>query len=503
MNNSIVRLFGVVILLFAVLIAFTSRWTVFDASSLDNNPLNKLQYYASLKVRRGTIYADNGTVLAKSVKAVGGTWRRVYPQGSLFSQTLGYYSQSFGTAGLESAQSQYLEGKPNALTSLFGSFNGLPKVGDDVDTTLDPAAQELARQQVQSVMAKWGATSGSVVAINPQTGAVKVMYSSPSYNDNDPNPHMCHLPGCSQLFDAVQGRYPPGSTFKLVTSTAALDSGKATPNSIFNGPSPITIASRPLENDNNRSYSNVTLTYALTNSINTIYAPLGLSVGGRLMQRYMRRFGFYSIPPLDYPAGQMMASGELFYRGQCGNRSNIPKLVPVTSPCVDLGRSAIGQANLAVTPLQMAMVVSAIADDGKLMQPRLTSKVVDSDGQSVESVSPQVYDRVMKPKIARELQAMMRDVVEEGTGTAANLEGLAIAGKTGTASTGLCYHQQPVNGNCPNGEPLDDAWFVGFPENDRKIAVAVELTDIRNGYGGKFAAPIAAKLIQTLLAATH
>jgi peptidoglycan glycosyltransferase len=502
MNKSIVRLFGVVILLFVVLVVFTSRWTVFDASSLDNNHLNRLQDYAALKIKRGSILADNGkVVLAKSVRQPGGTWKRLYPQGSLFSQALGYYipGPPHRATGLEAARNHELEGVQNALTSVFGSFNGTPQVGDDVYTTLDPEAQKLAREQIEHVMSAYGATSGSVVAIVPQTGAVKVLYSSTSYNDNDPN--ACKIPGC-QVFDAVQGRYPPGSTFKLVTTTAALDSGKYTPNSSFNGSSPITISAHSLENDNNTSYPHVTLTQALTDSINTVYAPLGLKLGSSLMQEYMRRFGFYQVPPIDYPVNELVASGELFFQGVC-NRTTRPKLLPVTSPCVDLGRTAIGQANLAVTPMQMAMVVSAIADDGKLMEPRLTSRVINNDGQVVEKISPKEYGQVMKPKAAGELQGMMRDVVEEGTATAANLEEFAIAGKTGTASTGLCYHEQPVNGSCPNGEPLDDAWFVGFPESDPKIAVAVELTDIRNGYGGTYAAPIAAKLIQTLLAASH
>lgn len=483
MNRSIVRLFFVVILLFSVLVVWTSRWTVFSATALDRNPLNQLSYFASLKVKRGTIYASNGQVLARSVKARGGTWKRVYPQGSLFSQVIGYYfPQTFGTTGLELARNDELKGGlHSALANVFGSFNGTPKVGDDVHTTLDPHAQALARQLLHATMASTGAISGSVVAIVPQTGAVKVMYSSPTYNNNDPNPVTCEkTPGCSQYFNATQGAYPPGSTFKLVTTTAALDSGRYTPYSIFNGNSPVTVSGHSLENDSNYSYGQVTLTKALTDSINTVYAPLGVTLGGSLMQKYMKRYGFGSVPPLDYPVGQMRASGE-YYNG---------KLVPVTNPNIDLGRTAIGQAGLEVTPLQMAMVVSAIANDGKLMQPRLTTKVVNSDGQTVATISPTEYDQVMTPKVAGKLQQMMRDVVEEGTGQSANLEGLSIGGKTGTASTGITK----------DGQPLDDAWFVGFPENKPNIAVAVELTDIPNGFGGTYAAPIAAKVIQTLLA---
>jgi peptidoglycan glycosyltransferase len=490
MNRSIVRLFGVVILLFSVLVVWTSRWTVFSATALDKNPLNQLSYFASLKVKRGAIYADNGQVLARSLKSRGGTWKRVYPQGSLFSQVVGYYfPQTFGAAGLELARSNQLSGSVKSpLANVFGTFNGTPKVGDDVHTTLDPKVQALARQQIDEAMAKYGATSGSVVAIVPQTGAVRVMYSSPSYDDNN-GPKKCALPGCSLTFNAAAGRYQPGSTFKLITTTAALDSGRYTPYSLFNGNSPVTISGHPLENDGNANYGQVTLTKALTDSINTVYGPLGVTLGPDLMQKYMERYGFYSIPPLDYPAGEMLASGALFYPHKCFGNKKL-KLFPVTSSCVDLGRTAIGQANLAVTPLQMAMVVSAIANDGKLMQPRLVSKVVNSDGQTVETVSPSEDDQVMKAKVAQQLQVMMRDVVEEGTGTSANLEGLNIGGKTGTASTGITE----------DGQPLDDAWFVGFPESTPRIAVAVELTGIKNGFGGTYAAPIAAKVIQTLLA---
>ena len=488
MNRSIIRLFAVVILLFTVLIVWTSRWTVFSATALNDNSLNKLQFFASLKVKRGSILADNGEVLAKSVKTAGGTWRRTYPTGPLFSQAIGYDVPEFGqSAGLEQARNKELKGLQNALTSVFGSFNGTATVGDDVHTTLDPKAQRLARQLVQHAMAADGATSGSVVALVPQTGAVKVMYSSPTYNDN----HFtkCAAPGCSELVDAVAGRYPPGSTFKLVTTTAALDSGKYTPDSMFNGNSPVTISGHSLENDGNASYGQVTLTKALTDSINTVFAPLGVTLGSSLMQQYMRRYGFYLVPPLDYPADEMLPSGALFYHGYCNARKK-PKLLPVTNSCVDLGRTAIGQANLAVTPMQMAMVVAAIANDGKLMQPTLTSRVVNNDGQVVETVQPQEYDQVMKPAVAKEMQTMMRAVVEEGTGQSANLNGLNIGGKTGTASTGATR----------NGQPLDNAWFVGFPESNPRIAVAVELSNIENGFGGTYAAPIAAKVIQTLLA---
>jgi peptidoglycan glycosyltransferase len=248
MNRSIIRLFGVVILLFTVLIVWTSRWTVFSATELNNNPLNRLGYYASLKVKRGQILAGDGTVLAKSVKASGGTWKREYPEGPLFSQAVGYYLPQEGRppTGIEAARNNDLQGPKNALVSVFGSFNGTPKVGDDVHTTLDTTAQTQARELLDSAVSRYGAVAGSVVAMVPKTGAVKVMYSDPTYNDNDPNAS-CGA-GC-QVNYATQARLPPGSTFKLVTTAAALDTGKYTPDSEISGHGPIMVSGHPLQND--------------------------------------------------------------------------------------------------------------------------------------------------------------------------------------------------------------------------------------------------------------
>jgi peptidoglycan glycosyltransferase len=482
MNRAIVRLFAVMVLLFAVLVAFTSRWTVFSATALQNNPLNKLGFYASEKIKTGDLLADNGSVLAKAVPATGGTWKRKYPFGSLFAQPVGYSILQTGqTAGLEKYRASQLRGVKTGLTSVFGSLGG-SQVGDDVQTTLDPKAQALARTLLKG-------RTGSVVAIVPQTGAVKVMYSNPTYNDNDPQAYDDSVTACKPnpfkigcTYNlATQGLFPPGSTFKVVTSTAALDSGKYTPQSIINGSSPLEVSGRPLDNDGNQSWGNISLTTALINSVNTVYAQVGQNVGAKLMETYMKRFGFYSEPPLDYPSSELLTSGEQLNG----------KLIAPTNPNVDLGRMSIGQDKLLVTPLQMAMVVSAVADGGVLMEPRLTTEVVNSDGQVVQRFAPTEYDRVMKPKTASELTQMMEDVVEEGTGTAAQLDGVKVAGKTGTASVGQSQ----------DGQPLDDAWFIGFaPVSDPKIAVAVTLKNIPNGYGGTYAAPIAAQLIKTLLA---
>jgi peptidoglycan glycosyltransferase len=483
-NRSIAKLYVVVLLLFALLFVWTSRWTVFSASGLQNNSLNQLSYFATLKVKRGRILAADGrTVLARSVPAGGGTWRRTYPQGSLFAQTVGYDDIQQGqSSGLEQAWVKELENRQQTtLASVFGPIS-TSNIGNDVLTTLDPRGQSLARSLLAGRV-------GSVVAIVPQTGAVPVMYSNPTYDDNHPQAPCPVLPNVGfsqalaascQLNLATQAGFAPGSTFKVVTTAAALNTGRYTPNSLINGHTPLIVSGVPLSNDAGEQFGYVTLTQALTLSINTVYAQVGQNLGRATMQQYMHRFGFYAPPPVGLP--NVIASGE---------RAPDGRLLEPTSPTVDLGRMSIGQDKLSVTPLQMAMVVAAVADGGQLMRPRLVSKVVNPDGQVVQSIAPSLLSTVMSSRAASEEAVMMQHVVEEGTGQAANLGGLNAAGKTGTAT---------VSGTS-NGQELDNAWFVGFaPAQHPRIAVAVVLPNIPNGYGGTYAAPIAAQMMKTLLA---
>ncbi|MFL5823722.1 MAG: peptidoglycan D,D-transpeptidase FtsI family protein [Solirubrobacteraceae bacterium] len=474
MTTQIVRLFGFIAVLFALLVVFTSRWTVFDSTSLANNSLNKLTLLAQLRIKRGEILANDGTVLARSVRAAGGTWGRTYPQGSVFSQAVGYAIPAQGrSAGLERSDNAYITGTQGGLSSIFGQISSR-RVGDDVHTTLDPKAQRAAIQAL-------GGQEGSVVALDPRTGAIKVMYSNPSYNPN--NPDNCRSPGCSELNRATQDFYAPGSTFKIVTAAAGLDSGLYSPTSTINGNSPITVSGVPLHNDGNQSWGPQTLTTAMTYSINTIFAQVAERVGRAKMADYMKRFGFYSKPPLDYPPLGLIASQVLSSKG---------KPLPPGSPDEDIGRIGIGQGGVAVTPLQMAMVAAAVANGGRLMVPHLTSRVVNPDGVTVKSIKPAVYSQVMKPSTARDLTQMMKKVVEEGTGTAVQLSGISIAGKTGTASIGA------------PGSNLTQPSFVAFaPADNPKIAIVVSVHQSQGGFGGTVAAPIARSVLQTLLSEGH
>jgi len=235
------------------------------------------------------------------------------------------------------------------LSSIFGQLSS-HRVGDDVYTTLDPKAQQGAKQAL-------GGQAGSVVALDPRTGAIKVMYANPGYDDNHPD-----APGNSQFDLSTQSASPPGSTFKVVTATAAIDSGQYSPSSVVDGKSPVTISGVPLNNDNSQSFGPIDLTTALTFSVNTVWAQVAEHLGRGTMTDYMKRFGFYAKPPVDLPPTELNASRPFSFKGRA---------LPPGSPNEDIGRIAIGQGGLLVTPLQMAMVTAGIANGGTLILEKL------------------------------------------------------------------------------------------------------------------------------------
>lgn len=478
MSTPILRLFGTIVLLFAVLVVWTSRWSVIEANDLRDNALNKRPLFAALHVKRGAIKAADGSLLARSVRGQRGTFRRTYPTGALFGHPVGYANVALQQlSGIERYRNDDLSGTGDELGSLADQLQGKRQQGNALVTTLDPEAQRIATEQLAAT-----GSAGAIVALDPRTGAVKVMASDPGYDPNalgDPRTYrtLNRDPGSPLLNRATQGTYPPGSTFKVLTAAAALDSGRYTPDSIIDGSSPKDISGVPLANDEGVSYGPITLTKALTFSVNTVFGQIGEALGRETMGEYMRRFGFYGKPPLDLPAEEMFASGE---------RLN-GRLLPVSSPQVDVGRMAIGQDKLAVTPLQMAMVVAAVANHGTLMKPRLVDRIVDPDGR-VERVEPSVFGTPISTQTADELNAMMRTVVESGTGTAVQLPGIEVAGKTGTAQVGT------------PGANLTQPWFVALaPADDPRIAIAVTVERSQGGFGGTVAAPIARAVLESLL----
>jgi peptidoglycan glycosyltransferase len=472
MNRPVLRLYGLVVVLFGVLVAFTSRWTVFEAEALRDNELNRRQLLQEQKIRRGTIRSADGRVLARAVPRAGDTFGRRYPTAELFAHAIGYSYTSIGRAGLERSRNDELTGQQTELISAFESILGRSNEGNDIRTTLDARAQRVALDALIASGHK-----GALVALNVKTGGVLALASSPSYDPNGLGERSTFArlnrdeENAPLLNRATQNGYPPGSTMKVVTAAAALDSGRYRPESQVDGANGKPISGVPLNNFGNQDYGAIDLTFALTNSVNTVWAEVGEQLGGRTMQRYMERFGFYAEPPMDYPDQQMTASG-VRKRGD---------LAPMTSDAVDVGRVAIGQGDLFSTPLQMASVAQTIGNAGVRLQPHIMDRAVDPDGRTVDEVEPEEAARVISRQTARDLTVMMKQVVREGTGTAAALEGVEVAGKTGTAEL--------------NTSGLNQAWFMGFtPE----VAVAVTLERFQGGTGGVDAAPIAKAVLQAL-----
>jgi peptidoglycan glycosyltransferase len=466
------------VLLFAVLVGFTSYWSVIDAEGLADNPDNRRELIEEQKIPRGLIYANDGKTVVAANRSRGRgknrIYTRTYPTRGLFAHPIGYSFITNGRISLERERNDALAGREDEFATLFAGLEGRDREGQDVVTNLDVAG-------TQAAVAGLAGRKGAVVAIEPQTGKVRVMVSIPDYDPNLIPSEFGRLnrdPNKPTLNRTTQELYPPGSTFKVVTATAALDSGKVTPETVIDGSSPKTISGVPLANAGGQSFGPVSFTDALTNSVNTVFAQVGETIGRGTLVEYMKRYGFYEDPQLDYPDGQMVPSGVINGDGR------------YVEDGFDVGRVAIGQGGLEgevrAGPLQMALVASAVANGGRLMKPQLTDRIVRKDGRVAERIEPDLQSKVMKPETAEQLSAMMSRVVEEGTGTAGALAGITVAGKTGTAEVGA-------------NREFTQPWFIAFaPVEDPKMAIAVTV-ERTTGQGGTVAAPIAKQVLEAML----
>ena len=481
MNRQIVKLFVFIVVLFAVLVGFTSYWSVFDAKALKEKEANARPLLEQQQIRRGRILAADGTVIAKSVpKGKGDSLRfiRRYPEGALYGHPIGYSFARYGDSEFEQFHNDQLVGEESEFSSILDELLGHSREGNDIVTSIDPEAQRVALSDLEE------AGFGAVVALEPSTGAVKVMASNKPY---DPNrvPYEFGKLSTNEierpLYNrATQGQYPPGSTFKVVTAAAGLESGRITPETAIDAPGSIDDEGHELANDFDRDWGSITLDTALTNSVNTWFGQLGQQIGNDQLFETMEKFGFNSTPPIDLPEDQVEKSG-VFEEGN---------LLTGKDP-VDLARVAIGQERLLATPLQMAMVAAAVADGGKLMKPQIWKRVVDPDGRTVEKLDPSEYSRPISSQTAEELTTAMEGVVSEGTGTNAAI-GVPVAGKTGTAET-------PGNKACGGGVDENQAWFIGFaPAEDPQIAIAASV-ECTEQFGNDVAAPIFADVAETIL----
>jgi penicillin-binding protein A len=495
MNKQISRIAIVSLLLLAALIVATTYWQVWAAPGLAARQDNAIQRVAQFKIKRGLIYASDGkTVLAKNVtrKGAGQTlYFRTYPTHGFAAQVVGYSTQGRSRAGLERQENAYLTAANANLGTIWDKLTdklkGTTVRGNNLVLNLKVGPQRIAETALRG-------KCGAAVVLNPKTGAVYVMASSPSYDPNkieSPNgyasiihsPSACPGSTSALLNRATQGLYPPGSSFKTVTAAAALDSGVYTPESTFFDPGYCIEYGQRVSNAGDpeapERFGNVNFVQAYQHSINAVFCDIGKKLGAGRILDTAKAFGFYARPQIELPSNELARSGEYDFRKH--------KLFDDPGRA-DPGRLAFGQDKLLVTPLQMAQVAAAVANGGIVMQPHLVKKITAPGGGTVVKVKPHALRRAMKPETAAALNTMMQAVVTGGTGTAAQIPGVTVAGKTGTAETGLNH--------------VYDAWFIFFaPADNPQVAGAVVVEHSPNGFGGAVAAPIAKQLMEAILPA--
>jgi penicillin-binding protein A len=490
-NSQIVRLYAVILLLFTGLVVFTSRWSVLEAEELESRPDNRRLLIQEQQIERGSISSSDGVLIAESLPAGGAggnpnqrVFVRNYPQGALFGSPVGFSFVELERSGIELAENDLLSGDQNEFATLIDQLSGSSRVGADITLTLDAEAQRVATDALQSAIASNpGAVGGSVVAIEPDTGAVRAMASVPGYDPNAlKNPETF-----SQLANredgplrnrATQDPFTPGSTMKVVTAAAALDSGEFEPDTTLNANSGIEISGFPLANSGGEDFGTIDMTTALTNSVNTYWAQVGEQLGEDTMVEYMERFGFYSDPPLDYPDIEMIASGPRNAKGD------------LVKTGFDVGRVAIGQGGaegeLQATTTQMAEVAATIANGGELMSPTFLQEAKDPDGRTIEELDPDVDSRVVSEETAAQVNEMMVNVANDGTASGLSTTLGQLAGKTGTAEIDV-------------EAGINRPWFIGFaPAEDPQIAVAAMIERCTGCFGGEVAGPIATQVMDSL-----
>lgn len=482
MNAPIRRLSVLVLILFGSLLLSSTYIQFVQASSLRDKPNNRRTLLENYSRQRGPILVK-GKAVARSVPTHDDLkYVRQYTDPLLYAHLTGYYSFVYGAgAGIERSENDLLSGSSDQLfyRRVVDVLTGREPQGASVELTVDPAAQKAAADGL-------GDQRGAVVALDPRTGAILAMVSNPTYDPNTLSSHDLAKVQASYkrlLGDnddplvnrSINALYPPGSTFKVVTAAAALSSGKYTESSELPGPASLDLpqTSVNLNNDDGRPCGpgdKVALTRALEISCNTAFASLGLQLGGQALVDQAAKFGFGDRIGVPMPVS--------------------PSVVPEGMNKPQTAQAAIGQYDVRATPLQMAMVAAGVANDGLVMSPYSVKTVRSPDLDVIDQAKPQELSRAVTPEVADQLTRMMEQVVESGTGTRAQIPGIKVAGKTGTA--------QHAKGEPPH------AWFICFaPADDPQVAVAVVVEDGgkagNEAFGGRVAAPIAKSVMEAVL----
>lgn len=488
MNLNSRRVAGALVVLLVALLVNLTVVQFFQGPSLSTNSANRRGLLAEYSRQRGPIVVQ-GTSVAQSVPTADSLkYLRQYPGGTVYAPLTGFYSLYYGTSGIEQAENGVLSGSDDRLlgTRINDILTGRDPKGGRVDLTINPQAQQAAYDG----LAKSG-LRGAVVALDPTTGAILAAVSTPSY---DPTQLSSHDPDAIEAYykqlsadpaqpllnRAFNQTYPPGSTFKVVVSAAALEDG-LNPDSQIDSPTSYQLpdSSQSLQNYEGESCGNTTISLqqALTISCNTAFAIEGVKLGKSKVTAKAKQFGFD------------------------GDQLSVPLPVTgsTTGPIADdaaLAQSSIGQRDVRMTPLQGAMIAAAVANRGVLMKPYLVDQELAPDLSTISKTQPEQYSTPLSQSQADDLNRMMVSVVANGTGTKAQISGVTVAGKTGTADTGFTSD----SGQKP------DAWFIGFaPAASAKIAVAVIVEGAgstnNETTGGDRSAPIAKAVMQAYLAA--
>ncbi|MFJ6899431.1 penicillin-binding transpeptidase domain-containing protein [Streptomyces hokutonensis] len=471
-------------LLLLALLVNATRIQVFQSRPYDDNPANRRRTIARYDQPRGAILVGGRSITGSRDSGEQLRYERTYRDGPLYAPVTGFASQEYGTTFLEHSEDGILSGTDEML-SPFPLWNDLTRAqspGGNVVTTLNPDAQKAAYDGL-------GTRTGAVAAIEPSTGRILALVSTPSYdpgalsgNGRTANRSWARLnadPDKPMLNRAVRQTYPPGSTFKVVTAAAALDAGVVTDlDAATRSPDPFRLpgTSTTLTNEGD-GCADAPLRSAFEWSCNTVFAKLGVDVGVRNMSGTAEAFGFNDTG-VRIPFGVS------------------PSTFDTSVDRAQLALSSIGQYNTRATPLQMAMVAAAVANGGQVRQPYLVERTTRRGGETVSTAgSSRPVRQAMHPATAVQMKELMEDVVTEGTGTNAAIPGATVGGKTGTAQHGI--------GN--SGTPY--AWFVSWAQGERdmepKVAVAVVVEDASADRsdisGGGDAAPIAKAVMEAVL----
>ncbi|GAA4429586.1 penicillin-binding transpeptidase domain-containing protein [Georgenia halophila] len=482
MNPPIRRLAVVVVAMFLALMIAATSVQFFQADTLNAHPRNVRTIYREYGRDRGPIIVA-GEAVASSVPVDDNYgYQRVYPEGELYAHVTGYFSTAHNRlTGLERAKNDVLNGTSSSLLleRIQTLVTGRQPQGGAVQLTIDPAAQQAAAEGL-------GDRSGAVVALDPSTGAILGMVSSPSF---DPNALASHSrEEADEAWEAYTGpdsgeplvnraiagdQYAPGSTFKVITAAAALENGDYSPDTMVPGPTELDlpqtdhIIQNPGQLPCGDGSGEVTLLQAFRQSCNTTFGQLSMDLGDDALRAQAQAFGFGE--ELEIPM------------------EVTPSRFPEEPTPPELAMSGIGQASVRVTPLQMAMVAAAVANDGVQMHPHLVARELTADLEEVSVTQPRALRQSVSSETADALTGMMREVVANGTGTEAQIPGVEVAGKTGTAEI--------------SAEVEPHSWFLGFADaaegSTPEVAVAVLVEN--GGDGGATAGPIAREVMEAVL----